>query len=75
VPVGPKRGVSPRQCSQHSRRYRIETRLRAHYPSTYTFTRNGITFVYGIDPDGIRVLITHPNPQQFPREVIDERFR
>ncbi|WP_067899988.1 VOC family protein [Nocardia vaccinii] len=55
--------------------HRIEARLRTHYPSTYTFTRNGITFVDGIDPDGIRVLITHPTPQKFPREVIDERFR
>ncbi|MFI6172943.1 VOC family protein [Nocardia sp. NPDC051052] len=54
---------------------RMEQRLRIHYPSTYTYTRNGITFVDGVDPDGIRVLITHPTPQQLPREVIDDQFR
>lgn len=53
----------------------IESRLREHYNSTYTRTRNGITFVDGVDPDGIRVLITHPTPHQLPREVIDDRFR
>ncbi|OBA51259.1 MULTISPECIES: VOC family protein [Nocardia] len=55
--------------------HRIEGRLREHYKSTYTHTRNGITFVDGVDPDGIRMLITHPTPQQLPREVIDDRFR
>ncbi|MFF4027686.1 MULTISPECIES: VOC family protein [Nocardia] len=55
--------------------HRIESRLRDHYKSTYTHTRNGITFVDSVDPDGIRVLITHPTPKQLPREVIDERFR
>jgi catechol 2,3-dioxygenase-like lactoylglutathione lyase family enzyme len=54
---------------------RIEQRLRAHYPSTYTNTVDGISFVDGIDPDGIRVLITYPTPQQLPRKVIDRRFR
>ncbi|MBV7701591.1 VOC family protein [Nocardia nova] len=53
---------------------RIESRLRTWYPSTYTHASNGITFVDGVDPDGIRVLITHPTPQQLPREVIDDRF-
>ncbi|WP_307630139.1 VOC family protein [Nocardia vaccinii] len=53
----------------------IEQRLRAHYPSTYTNTLNGITFVDGVDPDDIRVLITYPTPEQLPREVIDRRFR
>jgi hypothetical protein len=54
---------------------RIEQRLRIHYPSTYSNTLDGISFVDGIDPDGIRVLITYPTPQQLPREVIDRRFR
>ena len=36
---------------------RIEQRLRTHYPSTYTNTLNGITFVDGVDPDEHRVLI------------------
>ncbi len=49
---------------------RIEQRLRTHYPSTYTNTLNGITFVDGVDPDENRVLITYPTPEQLPREVI-----
>ena len=53
----------------------IEGRLRDFYPSTYTNTANGITFVDGVDPDGNRVLVTTPTPQQLPREVIDRRMR
>jgi hypothetical protein len=53
---------------------RIEQRLRTHYPSTYTNTLNGITFVDGVDPDENRVLITYPTPEQLPREVIDRRL-
>jgi catechol 2,3-dioxygenase-like lactoylglutathione lyase family enzyme len=54
---------------------RIEQRLRIHYPSTYSNTLGGNSFVDGIDPDDIRVLITYPTPQQLPREVINRRFR
>jgi hypothetical protein len=54
---------------------RIEQRLRIYYPSTYSNTLDGISFVDGVDPDDIRVLITYPTPQQLPREVIDRRFR
>jgi catechol 2,3-dioxygenase-like lactoylglutathione lyase family enzyme len=54
---------------------RIEDRLRAHYPSTHTNTANEISFIDGVDPDGCRVLITYPTPEQLPREVIDNRFR
>ncbi|MGO4618035.1 VOC family protein [Nocardia sp. 2TAF39] len=53
----------------------IEHRLRMCYPPTYTNTANGISFVDGIDPDGCRVLIAYPSPEQLPREVIDNRFR
>jgi catechol 2,3-dioxygenase-like lactoylglutathione lyase family enzyme len=55
--------------------HRIEQRLRVHDPSAYSNTLHGISFVDGADPDGIRVLITYPTPQQLPREVIDRRFR
>ncbi len=34
----------------------------------------GVTFVEGHDPDGIRVVIAHPSPQQMPRSVLDPRF-
>ncbi|MEO6793715.1 MAG: VOC family protein [Mycobacterium sp.] len=54
---------------------RIEHRLRIRYPSTYSNTLDGISYVDGVDPDGIRVLVTYPTPQQLPREVIDRRFQ
>ncbi|GAA4400237.1 VOC family protein [Tsukamurella soli] len=53
----------------------IEQRLRTRYPSTYSNTLDGVSFVDGLDPDNIRVLVTYPTPQQFPREVIDRRLR
>jgi catechol 2,3-dioxygenase-like lactoylglutathione lyase family enzyme len=62
-------------ASSEEELHRIEQRLRTHYPSTYTNTLHEISFVDGIDPDDIRVLITYPTPQQLPREVIDRRFR
>ncbi len=37
-------------------------------------TTGGVSFVEGHDPDGIRVVIAHPNPQQLPRSVLDPRF-
>lgn len=54
---------------------RIEQRMRVHDPDTYSNTLGEMSFVDGADPDGIRVLITHPTPQQLPREVIDRRLR
>lgn len=54
---------------------RIERLLLIRYPSTYSNTLDGISFVDGVDPDGIRVLVTYPTPQQLPREVIDRRFQ
>jgi catechol-2,3-dioxygenase len=54
---------------------RIEHRLRAYYPSTYTHTANEISFIDSVDPDGGRVLIAYPSPEKLPREVIADRFR
>jgi len=54
---------------------RIEQRMRVHDPDTYSNTLGDMSFVDGADPDGIRVLITHPTPQQLPREIIDRRLR
>ena len=62
-------------AGSHAELQRIEQRLRTRYPSTYTNTLNGITFVDGVDPDGNRVLVTYPTPAQLPRGVIDRRFR
>ena len=41
---------------------------------TYTHTGGQVTFVEGRDPDGIRVVIAHPSPQQQPRSVLDGRL-
>ncbi|MFQ4149993.1 beta-phosphoglucomutase family hydrolase [Arthrobacter sp. LAPM80] len=41
---------------------------------TYTHTGGEVTFVEGRDPDGIRVVIAHPSPQQQPRSVLDGRL-
>ncbi|MFB9165772.1 beta-phosphoglucomutase family hydrolase [Arthrobacter psychrochitiniphilus] len=41
---------------------------------TYTHTSAGVTFVEGHDPDGTRVVIAHPSPQQQPRSVFDSRL-
>ncbi|MEO6999502.1 MAG: VOC family protein [Terracoccus sp.] len=37
-------------------------------------TSGGVQFVEGRDPDGIRVVIAYPTPQQVPRSVLDPRF-
>jgi catechol 2,3-dioxygenase-like lactoylglutathione lyase family enzyme len=54
---------------------RITTRLRAHDPSTYTYTENGVTFVEGCDPDHGRVIVAYPSPSRLPRELIASRLR
>jgi catechol 2,3-dioxygenase-like lactoylglutathione lyase family enzyme len=38
---------------------------------TDTFTSSGVTFLASRDPDGIRVLIAHPHPEELPRSVVD----
>lgn len=48
--------------------------LRDHGYYLDTHTSGGVQFVEGHDPDGIRVVIAHPSPQQRPRSVLDERF-
>lgn len=39
-----------------------------------THKADDVTFVEGHDPDGIRIVIAHPSPQQRPRSVLDARF-
>ena len=41
---------------------------------TYTHTDGEVVFVEGRDPDGIRVVIAHPSPEQQPRSVLDGRL-
>ncbi|MDI9960809.1 VOC family protein [Rhodococcus sp. IEGM 1237] len=53
---------------------RIGARLRAYDASTFTQVVGGVTFVDGCDPDGIRVIVAYPSPEQLPRELIAPRF-
>ncbi|OKA07010.1 glyoxalase [Rhodococcus erythropolis] len=53
---------------------RISERLRAYDASTFTQVVGGVTFVDGCDPDGIRVIVAYPSPEQLPRELIAPRF-
>ncbi|WP_138445139.1 hypothetical protein [Sinomonas susongensis] len=39
-----------------------------------THSSDGVTFVEGRDPDGIRVVIAHPSPLQQPRSSLDSRI-
>ncbi len=38
---------------------------------TDTHTAGEVTFVEGRDPDGLRVVIAHPDPAQRPRSIFD----
>jgi catechol-2,3-dioxygenase len=41
---------------------------------TDTHTAGEITFVEGRDPDGLRIVIAHPDPAQRPRSVFDSHL-
>jgi hypothetical protein len=44
-------------------------RDRGHY--TYSRTTRGVRFLTSRDPDGIRILVAHPSPEELPRSVVD----
>ncbi|MCE4269242.1 VOC family protein [Rhodococcus globerulus] len=81
-----RKGASRRQVSEIGVHYvmwsadteeelaRISERLRAYDASTFTQVYGGVTFVDGCDPDGIRVIVAYPSPEQIPREIIAQRF-
>ena len=50
---------------------RLEQALDARGSPTHTHASGGVRFVVGRDPDGIRVVIAHPSPEQRPRSVLD----
>lgn len=54
---------------------RISQRLFAYDVATLSYTENGVSFVEGCDPDGGRVIVAYPSPNQLPREVIASRLR
>lgn len=39
-----------------------------------THISGGVTFVEGRDPDGLRVVIAHPDPAQKPRSIFDSHL-
>jgi hypothetical protein len=41
---------------------------------TGTHTAGDVTFVEGRDPDGLRVVIAHPDPAQRPRSIFDSHL-
>jgi hypothetical protein len=38
---------------------------------TYSRTTRGVRFLTSRDPDGIRVLVAYPSPEELPRSVVD----
>lgn len=44
-------------------------RDRGHY--THSRTTRGVRFLTSRDPDGIRILVAHPSPEELPRSVVD----
>jgi catechol 2,3-dioxygenase-like lactoylglutathione lyase family enzyme len=48
----------------------LDQALRRYGRVTHTYTSGGVTFIAGRDPDGIRILMAHPGPDQLPRSVI-----
>jgi hypothetical protein len=39
--------------------------------STYTRATGELHFLTSRDPDGIRILVAHPSPEELPRSVVD----
>ncbi|SDQ66706.1 Glyoxalase/Bleomycin resistance protein/Dioxygenase superfamily protein [Arthrobacter crystallopoietes] len=52
----------------------FEKLLKEMSDHTYTHSAGGVTFVEARDPDGIRVVIAHPDPEQLPRSILDLRL-
>jgi catechol 2,3-dioxygenase-like lactoylglutathione lyase family enzyme len=52
----------------------IDRALQDRGVRTDTHARGGVTFVTGRDPDGIRIMVAHPSPEELPRSVITARL-
>jgi catechol 2,3-dioxygenase-like lactoylglutathione lyase family enzyme len=48
----------------------LEQALQRYGRYSDTYTSGGVTFLRGRDPDGIRMLMAHPGPDELPRSVI-----
>ena len=53
---------------------RFEAALRRRSCFVDTHVREGVSFAEGHDPDGIRVVIAHPDPEHLPRRFLDARL-
>jgi hypothetical protein len=49
----------------------LEQVMRDRGSHTYTRTTHGVRFLSSRDPDGIRILVSHPSPEELPRSVVD----
>jgi hypothetical protein len=49
----------------------LEQAIQARGGRTYRHTSGGITVLTSRDPDGIRIVVTHPSPVALPRVLID----
>jgi hypothetical protein len=52
----------------------LEQALRSLGIRTDRDISGGVTFVTGRDPDGIRIMVAHPSPEELPRSVVDARL-
>lgn len=52
----------------------FEQKLKAMGRYTETRMVGGVTFTEGLDPDGFRVIVAHPDPLERPRSVFDSRL-
>ncbi|HEU4363372.1 MAG TPA: VOC family protein [Mycobacterium sp.] len=54
---------------------KIAERLRNYDSAVFVHTENGVTFVEGVDPDRLRMVVAYPSPDRLPREVIASVLR
>ena len=48
----------------------IALALQDHVGRTDSYTSGDVSFLAGHDPDGIRIVVAHPSPEELPRSVI-----
>jgi catechol 2,3-dioxygenase-like lactoylglutathione lyase family enzyme len=52
----------------------VEEALQGRGIRTDRHASGGATFVTGRDPDGIRIMVAHPSPEELPRSVVGARL-
>jgi catechol 2,3-dioxygenase-like lactoylglutathione lyase family enzyme len=66
--IGPQYLIWAVNSADHLRD--LDRALRRYGRLTHGYTSGGVTFIAGRDPDGIRILMAHPGPDELPRSVI-----